>query len=339
MDSFETRATAHGRGQRTGPEAAMLFPVCSAAAPSLSHDRDAGESGASRVALYWSSDGVRTRSLARLIATWPGLSGEVVSIVERERFESEYCGPLHLLIAYEGVIRQQGESVLDGVPRSTLRDLRQKLTFVPAGRVFREWQEPRAPGRVVYFYIEVGGPLVGPEVGCAPVELAPRLFFDSPALRETVLKLTSLIEAGPSACSVYAEALGVILAHELLGLDRGRAPAGPPARGGLDGWQRRIVKEYLEEHLAEPVTLAKLAELTQLSRCHLSRAFKQSFGMPPHQYHGSRRIERAKTLLAEPMRSVTDIAFEMGFGGPSSFAMAFRKFTGRTPTEFRRALV
>jgi AraC family transcriptional regulator len=288
------------------------------------------------------SDGVRVQtggSARRLLAAWRGMTGEIVGIAERERFETEYCGRFHLLIAYEGVVRQQGESILDGAHRSTLRDLRQKLTFVPAGRRFHEWQEPRAPGRAIYFYIEAGGPLIGPEVGCAPVEPAPRLLFDNAAICQTVRKLTSLIEAGSSACSAYAEALGIVLAHELVWLDRGKAQAGPPARGGLAGWQRRVIKEYLEDHVAEPVPLAKLAELAQLSRAHLSRAFKQSFGMPPHRFHMIRRMERAKSLLAEPTLAVTNIALELGFSETSSFTVAFRKFAGRTPTDYRRGHV
>jgi AraC family transcriptional regulator len=67
-------------------------------------------------------------------------------------------------------------------------------------------------------------------------------------------------------------------------------------------------------------------------------AFKQSFGMPPHQYVTSRRIERAKTLLAERELSVTEIGFDVGFSETSSFTAAFRKYTGETPTNYRRSL-
>jgi len=297
-----------------------------------------GTSGAPIVAF----DGVRFKGRSRtrrLIASWRGFVGEIVGITERERFETEYCGSRHLLIAYEGVVRQQGETVLDGVQRSRLCDLRQKMTFVPAGCSFQEWQEPRAPGRAIYFYFEPSGPGTEPASGHMPIELEPRLFFDCPSLGQTVRKLTSLIEGGPSACALYAEALGAVLAHELRRLDGRRAPAAPPMRGGLAGWQCRVLKDYIEEHLAEPVPLATLAELTQLSPCHLSRAFKQSFGMPPHRFHVSRRIERAKMLLAEPAQSVTAIALDLGFSETSSFTVAFRKFTGRTPTEYRRSLV
>lgn len=272
----------------------------------------------------------------RHTAEWSGLSGEVVRIVKQEPFEIEHCGASHLLIAYERAARHKGESLVEGLPRSTLRDFSQKLTFVPAGRKFHEWQDPCVPTRVTYLYIDPHGRAFDSEAG---VEFTPRLFFDSPVLWQTALKLKALIEAGPSACGAYAEALGVVLTHELLRLNSGAALSEAPVRGGLASWQRRVVAQYLEENLSEQISLAKLAELAALSPFHFSRAFKQSFGMPPHRYHTSRRIERAKMLLAKPSLSVTEIALEMGFSETSSFTAAFRKFAGRTPTDFRRSLV
>ena len=81
-----------------------------------------------------------------------------------------------------------------------------------------------------------------------------------------------------------------------------------------------------------------MAELAQLSPYHFSRAFKQTFGVPPHQYLTSRRIERAKSLLAQRKLSVTEIGLDVGFSETSSFTSAFRKVTGETPTDYRRSL-
>jgi len=129
-----------------------------------------------------------------------------------------------------------------------------------------------------------------------------------------------------------------VLAHELLRLQQGSAPAKQLVRGGLAAWQQRMVTTYIEEHLAEPILLATLAGLAGLSTYHFCRAFKQSFGIPPHRYHTSRRIDRAKALLAKPAPSVTKIGLTVGYSETSSFTAAFRKATGLTPTAYHRGL-
>jgi AraC family transcriptional regulator len=77
----------------------------------------------------------------------------------------------------------------------------------------------------------------------------------------------------------------------------------------------------------------------RLSPFHFSRAFKQSFGVPPHRFHSHRRIERAKALLADRDMSVTRVGVVLGFSSSSSFTMAFRKVAGMTPSEYRRTAV
>jgi AraC family transcriptional regulator len=109
-------------------------------------------------------------------------------------------------------------------------------------------------------------------------------------------------------------------------------------RGGLAVWQRRLVAQYVEDHLAEPIPLATLAALARLSRYHFCRSFRRSFGISPHRYHSTRKIERAKMLLADPDSSVTAVALDVGFQETSAFTTAFRKLVGRTPSDYRRSL-
>jgi AraC family transcriptional regulator len=279
------------------------------------------------------------RLAMRRTAAWRGLSGEVIRLVSQEPFESGYQGRFHLLILYTQAARHKGESIVEGLPGSTLREFSDKLTFVPAGRRFREAQDPRVSMQATYIYIDPKGALVDPEAALLDGEPTPRLFFDDPVLRHTARKLEALVDAGPSRSQLYAEALGTVLAHELLRLNSGTVDTVPSLRGGLAGWQRRSVVQYIEENIAENISLAELAELARLSIFHFSRAFKQSFGMPPHRYHTSRRIERAKMLLAKPSQSVTEIALDMGFSDTSSFTAAFRRLAGRTPTDYRRSVV
>jgi AraC family transcriptional regulator len=279
------------------------------------------------------ADTVKRRTL-----TWRGISAELVQAVRHDKIETRYCAPVHLLAAFERGTRDDGHTFVEGLPRSTLRDFRQKLTFVPAGHEYCDWQEPRIPSRVVYFYFDPAQLSVDPELGFSDMSFAPRLFFENAALWATVRKLTTLIESAGADNRLYFEALCIVLVHELVRLNAGTPSNELPVRGGLAAWQQRIVSAYIEEHLAEQISLATLAQLARLSPYYFCRAFKQSLGIPPHRYHTNRRIERAKVLLAQGTPSVTDIGFTLGYSQTSSFTAAFRKVTGHTPTGYQRSL-
>lgn len=274
----------------------------------------------------------------RRTMAWRGMLVELVHTLRRDRTEIRYRGPRHLLMAHEQGARVEGETLLDGVPRSSLRDVKRKLTFVPAGHDYRDWQEPRVLARTVYIYFDPTEMPIDAATRGGNVEFAPRLLFDNGQLWDTVSKLATLIQLGGVENSRYCEALGVVLAHEIVRLNLGAPSVASPVRGGLAAWQQRIVTAYIDEHLTESIPLAKLAGLVRLSPAYFCRSFKQSFGMPPHRYHSSRRIERAKALLAERKHSVTEIGLELGFSETSAFTATFRKLTGLTPTAYHRSL-
>ncbi|MEA2994814.1 MAG: AraC family transcriptional regulator [Alphaproteobacteria bacterium] len=273
----------------------------------------------------------------RRVTDWGAIRADTVHITRRERFEYGYQAPCHLLIAAERSERDAGETLIEGLPKSSLRDLSRKLSFVPAGHRFHGWQAPRVLTRVTYFYIDPRGPQLDPELRFSEIPMRPRLFFFDHDLWETAQKLKSLSENPDSDSPQYAQALTVALLHELVRLEK-TAPARATARGGLATWQQRRVAEFIEEHLGDDVSLSDLAQLVRLSPFHFARAFKQSFGVPPHRYHIGRRMERAKDLLAVKGLSVTEIGIDIGFRETSSFTAAFHKFTGHTPSDYRRHL-
>jgi AraC family transcriptional regulator len=271
-------------------------------------------------------------------AAWSGLHVETVQVIRHKPFEYGFRAPCHLLIAAELGERIDGETIVEGLPRSTLRNFTRRLTFVPAGHDFRGSQTPRALTRTTYFYIDPRGPLADPALRFGEIKFKPRLFFYDRGLWETALKLKLLVENPGSMQRQYAEALGIVLTHELVRINGEGALRVPVNHGGLASWQQKRVAAYIEEHVADDIPLATLAELARLSPYHFSRSFKHSFGMPPHRYHASRRIERAKQLLADPKRSVTAIALEIGFSETSTFTAAFHRLTGQTPSRYRRSL-
>jgi AraC-like DNA-binding protein len=281
---------------------------------------------------------LRPPQLRRRGLLCPGMTMESITIAAREHFASAYCGPLHLLVAHEQLSRRLGRTSIEGLPDSTRENLTQTFIFVPAGHRFREWHDPDTAGRIIYIQID---PSVTALTGGKDIvhALAPRLHFHSSVMWQTVLKLKTLLDIGCVRSSHYGNALGVVLMHELVQNEQGTRGRDGLGRGGLAAWQRRLVAQHVEDHLAEGLPVSRLAKLARLSRYHFSRSFRHSFGLSPHRYQLHRRAERAKTLLANPALSITDIALDLGFREASTFSTTFRKLVGRTPTDYRRSVL
>ena len=79
----------------------------------------------------------------------------------------------------------------------------------------------------------------------------------------------------------------------------------------------------------------RLARLSGGSEAHFARSFKQAFGVPPHRYLLTRRIERAKALLRDTDLPITDVAFQTGWNSLGTFGRTFRDVTGESPTQLR----
>ncbi|WP_282124152.1 helix-turn-helix domain-containing protein [Algibacter mikhailovii] len=93
---------------------------------------------------------------------------------------------------------------------------------------------------------------------------------------------------------------------------------------------------YIAEHLHKELTISELASFNNLSKDHFSRNFFEKFGIRPNKYIQSKRVERAQLLLLTTDDSLLEIAEKVGFLNISYFSKIFKKFTGRTPTHFRK---
>ena len=267
-----------------------------------------------------------------------GLTAESVQTTNRTKVEYSFQGSAHLLVIYEDGARTDGQTCVQGLPQATLRRFAHKFTFVPAGYQYHECHELQVLSRLIYFYFDPGKLIVQSDARSEQISSSPRVFFEDEELWHSALKLKNLIEKPELGDERYFQALGIVIAYRLLAIQAGNARNQSFTRGGLAAWQQRITLAYIEEHISEHVKLATLARLVRKSPFHFCRAFKNSLGMPPLRYQAKRRIEQAKILLARPEMSVTEIGLTVGFGCSSSFATAFRKATGFTPTEYQRSL-
>ncbi|MEQ1565175.1 MAG: helix-turn-helix transcriptional regulator [Myxococcota bacterium] len=79
----------------------------------------------------------------------------------------------------------------------------------------------------------------------------------------------------------------------------------------------------------------RLARVSGVSEAHFARSFREAFGVPPHRYLLTRRIERARALLRETELPITEIAYHTGWKSLGTFGRTFRDVTGLSPGEVR----
>src|SRR5437870_2878047 len=114
------------------------------------------------------------------------------------------------------------------------------------------------------------------------------------------------------------------------------SPPGPAilkedAHGGLPPASIRRRRDSIHSHLIANITIDTLATTVGLSVYHFARAFKQSIGMPPHEFILRRRVQRADQMLHRTELPLSEIAAAVGFSDQSHFARHFRRQTGMTP--------
>ncbi len=96
-------------------------------------------------------------------------------------------------------------------------------------------------------------------------------------------------------------------------------------------------KDLADSRYAEPLGVEDMARAASLSRSHFSERFKQAFGISPHAYLLTRRLERAASMLRNTDYSVAYICVSVGLASVGSFTTSFKRAYGKTPTEYRRA--
>lgn len=100
---------------------------------------------------------------------------------------------------------------------------------------------------------------------------------------------------------------------------------------------RRLLraKDRMDAASHEEWPIRRLAEVSAVSQAHFARQFRMAFGVPPHRYLLTRRIERAIALLRDTDLRITEIALRTGWNSLGTFGRIFRDITGETPGQLR----
>ncbi len=167
--------------------------------------------------------------------------------------------------------------------------------------------------------------------------LNPQIQIRDPLIEQIGLTLKTELETNGNN-QLYAEAMINALSAHLLHKYASVKKEIKEYSGGLAPYKLKQILEYIDEHLEEELTINQLANHLSMSPYYFANMFKQSVGIPPHQYITQSRIAQAKCLLKQRHLSIVDIAHQVGFQNQSHFTKVFRKYTGVTPRVYQNAI-
>lgn len=174
------------------------------------------------------------------------------------------------------------------------------------------------------------------------IEIKNRFQVRDAQLESIGWALKAEMESGYPSGQLYVDSLAVSVAARLVSCHSSVSPmsvsAGKPIRR-MSGRRLREVLIYIEDNLSQNLSLAEIAAVAGLSVSHFKSLFRESVGIPAHQYLIRRRVERAKSLLGEGKMSISQIAFETGFAHQSHLARHMRRVLGVSPKALRDMLL
>jgi AraC family transcriptional regulator len=160
-----------------------------------------------------------------------------------------------------------------------------------------------------------------------PAAIAPIVGAIDPLTLQMALQVPSFDGNG----TLYRETMHRALAAHLSTFIQPRIKVDNP----IDDIRLRRVIDYIQDHLAEDLSLTGMADIAAMSPHHFSRAFKAATGTSPLQYVLGKRIELAKLLLKTTQLPVSEICFRTGYQDVSRFGQHFKRATGTTPAKYR----
>lgn len=250
----------------------------------------------------------------------------------------EYAHTRHMLIVHDSNLAIQSERWFDGRKQPEQFGDGRNIVIVPATVSHQtNWNQES------YFSLLFLDPdhlvqVARESVTVDRVQLTPHAAMHDPLIDQIGRSLTAELENNQPHSRLFADSLAIALSIHLLRHYSDWQPSLREDGGGLPQRKLQQVIEYINENLREDLTISAIANELEMSQYYFSRLFKQSIGVAPYQYVIQQRIERAKYLLRTTPLSVAEIAPQVGFSNQNQLTVQFRKFTGTTPSGYRKQL-
>lgn len=232
----------------------------------------------------------------------------------------------HDLVFHDGLMRVEGEKPRRG------RDLRQTLTFFPAGIAVEGWCKPTGrPQAFTALYIEpdaVPEPLLTEACWNRPA-----IYFQSPALLRVFTQLNEVLHGTLPFKELLVESLGQVAVATFASL---QSTSEPPSRADrkLEPIEIRRVEEYLRENIARDIRLEEMAGVLGMSKFHFIRCFRATMGRTPYRSLLDLRCEIAVESL-KAGHAAGEAAAAAGFETAAQMSRALRATLGILPRDVR----
>jgi AraC family transcriptional regulator len=169
----------------------------------------------------------------------------------------------------------------------------------------------------------------------AQVEIRNRFQVRDPQLENIAWVLKNEMDSGYPCGRLYLDSLATSVAARLVACHSSKSLQPARHNGCLSDRKLRQVLSYIESNLSQDISLQDVAGVAGLSVSHFKGLFRQSVGVPVHQYLVRRRVERATSLLKDSDLSISQVALEAGFAHQSHLAHHVRRFLGVSPKALR----
>ena len=170
-----------------------------------------------------------------------------------------------------------------------------------------------------------------------PMTVGGRGLTCDTAIERLALSLADLQDCAVTFRRQYAFAIRDAIIARLLshGVNSTNTPPGQVRRTSLPTWRLERAMEFIEAHLAEPISLEDMAASAGVTRMHFAAQFRLAMGTSPHEYLRRRRIERAKPYLLNGDKTILDVALACGFRSHAHFGSVFKRLVGASPNGWR----
>lgn len=265
-------------------------------------------------------------------ATWQGIHFEYHRQPAHET--PDYCFPVHTIsiaLSYQAKEFKANQRVYrDFYPGN--------IAICPANESLSTQAYGNAEFMLMSLQPSLLADVMDRDLSIDQIEIMPQIFGHDPLIYNMGLELKRELEFGGMDSRLYAESMAAALAIHLVRRYATRRAIIKSYSGGLPTHKLRTVLTYIHDYLDQPLSLAEISAVVQMSPHYFASLFKQSVGVAPHQYVTQCRIERAKQLLSQSQFTIVEVCHQVGFHSQSHFTKVFREHTNVTPKVYRDLL-